>query len=323
MHEHTNTSPIRTEVRPRRERARAGVSVAWLTLAMAAACVGQLEPISTPGGGADAGGGGPGPGDDAATPTASQGEAMFEAQIRPVVQRCSAPACHTGTGSPLKFLGASGQPADFYGSITLFPSVTGNYNPALANVLLKIAPGNHYAMSYTTQERQLIIDWLDLEAQERGITTDGGGDTPPGVPDPLAQWAGCMTIDNWNLTQMGEWSNKESDEGPCQTCHNDGAFRFNANNLNQSMFDMNRTSLYIISFVTVKVGTDGTQTVVPAYDKLDRMGGCDPTAITLHPEFGCGPDDVYYQYLDQFYNLTMQAKASGLCGPAEYYVPTL
>jgi hypothetical protein len=285
------------------------VVIASLSLAASAACVGELETTGDPGDDDDVV---TPPGPDAGTPANNDTEEeLFNATVRPIVQRCSGEACHAGVGAtPLKFLG-TGPVDDFYESITSFPSVTGNYAPGLANMLMKIDAGNHYAAGYTPEERQLIVDWLTAENVTRNDGDGDGTPDPPPVGDPFAEWSGCMTIDNWNASNMGDWSDKGSDEGPCQNCHADGAWRFNTNPTNNTMFEMNRYQLYIIGFFTVKVETDGSQTIIPATDKIVRMGN----GTTLHPRFNVNPDNQDFLNLEEFYNLTMQAKAAGQCAP--------
>lgn len=241
---------------------------------------------------------------------------MFAASVQPIVGRCAGAACHTGTGSPLKFLG-SDAPGDDYQSIISFPSVTGGYEPSLATLLLKIDPGPHNGMSYSPAERAAIVDWLAAEKVARAgggdPPGDGGSDgDPPVVASALEAWSGCMTKASWDAAQMGTWADKPTDDGDvCATCHNDGAYRFNTNDQNDRMFELNRYPLYIIGFFTVGVDPDGSETVVPASDKLVRMGN----GSTLHPRFATDPGDPYFQAMARFYSLTFDVQAAGACGP--------
>ena len=296
------------------------VLAALAGLLSAAGCIGEFETGTPPG---------PGPDDqepDTQTPDDDQtpdedppgdgAETLFAQNVQPVMEaKCA--SCHTSTGiADPKFLGAG---PDFYDSVVQYPSVTGNFNPALANILLEIAPGDHYAMTYEAAEEQGIREWLTAEAVERGLADEDNPEEPlpPPVGDPLAAWAGCMNITDWTDSQMGEWSNKGSDEGDCDACHNGGLKRFNANSDNETMFTMNRTSLYVISFFTVRTELDGTKTVIPAYDKLVRMGN----GTTLHPEYNTNLDDQDFQRLEQFYQRTLERQANGQCGPAEFVTP--
>lgn len=269
---------------------------------LVAACVGSYQVEGGPAGGSGA---------DASTSASSAGE-MFAATVQPILRRCAGAACHTGTGTPLKFLGAD-DPGDDYDSILGFPSVTGGYEPSLAMVLVKIEPGTHNGMSYSEAERAAIVDWLAAEKAARaGGAEDGGDDAPPVVADALEAWSGCMTVASWNQAQMGTWADKPTEDGEvCATCHADGAYRFNTADDSDLMFEMNRYPLYIIGFFTVGVTTDGEEAVVPASDKLVRMGN----GSTLHPRFGTGPGDPWFAAMAQFYSLTRDVQFAGLCGP--------
>lgn len=269
-----------------------------------AACVGSYEVEGGTAGGARADAGSPGPG----------AAEMFAAAVQPTLARCAGAACHTGTGSPLKFLGSE-DPGDDYDSIIGFPSVTGGYEPSLAMLLVKIEPGPHNGMRYSESERAAIVDWL---AAEKAARADGGGDgddtggDPPVVADALAAWSGCMTVASWNQAEMGSWADKPTDDGEvCASCHADGAYRFNTADDSDLMFEMNRYPLYIIGFFTVGVTTDGEEVVLPAAEKLVRMGD----GSTLHPRFGTGPGDPYFAAMARFYSLTRDIQIAGQCGP--------
>lgn len=268
-----------------------------------AGCVGDLESYKPPA--TDRADAGP-------QEPASPGE-MFAATVQPALQRCAGGACHTGAGTtPLKFLGAD-DPADDYATITQFPSVTGAFEPTLATLLTKIEPGPHNGMTYSPAERAAIVDWLQEEKVVRLADGDEPGDGDPApAASALAAWSGCMTKANWDATGMGAWSDKQTEDGDgCATCHDDGAYRFNTNDDNDQMFQLNRYPLYIIGFFTVAVDPDGTEHVVPAHDKLVRMGN----GSTLHPRFGMAEGDPYFGYLDDFHAATAAIQAAGQCGP--------
>jgi hypothetical protein len=262
--------------------------------------------------------------------TTDEGAEIFENDVKPLIATCAGEACHSGTfAQPLKFLG-TGSPADYYSSIVTFASVTGNFDPALANMILMVKDPVHQASApiavpWSSEQEDLIANWLLFERDARGID----GEDPIDEPEPgaaptsteaaFAQWAGCMSRENWDLANMGNWANKGSDEGPCRGCHNQGAYRFFANGENARMFDMNRTELYILSFFKAAVDDEGAVSVVPAVSKFERMSLGTP--ITNHPEFNSSPDNNQMESLQQFYELTLADLEAGNCGPAEFYVP--
>ncbi|HEU5059929.1 MAG TPA: hypothetical protein VFU21_25535 [Kofleriaceae bacterium] len=240
-------------------------------------------------------------------------ERMFADEVAPILAaKCA--ACHTSVaaGEHPKFLGEG--ESSYYDEIVKYPSVTGNFDAGLAGLFTKIAAG-HYAITYTPAEEQALADWLTAEALARGDGDDDGDiDQLPAV-NALAEWAGCMSLDDWAASGMARWGGKETDEdGPCQTCHDDGLARFFAGPDGTAMFSMQRFELYIIGFFTVRVEPDGTQEVVPALAKLRRMG-----TGNFHPNYATDQEgDSEFAALEQFHQLTMARRTGGNCGPAEF-----
>jgi mono/diheme cytochrome c family protein len=243
----------------------------------------------------------------------SAAERLFADQVVPILgAKCA--ACHTSAaaGDHPKFLGDS--ESAYYDQILQYPSVTGNFDAGLAGLFSKIAAG-HYGVTYTAAERESLIGWLAAEALARGDGDDDGDiDQLPAV-NALAEWAGCMSLDDWVASGMARWGDKESEkDGPCLTCHDDGLARFFAGPDATEMFSMQRFELYIIGFFTVRVRPDGTQEVVPALGKLRRMG-----TGNFHPRFQTDLDgDAEFAGLEQFHQLTMTRKTGGDCGPAGF-----
>lgn len=150
---------------------------------------------------------------------------------------------------------------------------------------------------------------------DAGSVVDEPDATPvPTDTEPLAEWSGCMTLGNWEAAGMGAWSNKATEGGTvCSSCHGDGLARFNSNVDTTAMYQYNRYEVFITGFFTLS-GEDGEVVVVPATEKLDNKGA----GSNNHPTYITSPGDPYYQALDQFYQLTLQQKAAGLCGPATF-----
>lgn len=237
---------------------------------------------------------------------------MFEDTVQPILEaKCAGSACHSGSmgEAPSKFLGDGSM--SVYESTVAYPSVTGNFQPTIAGLLTKIADGHN--ATYSDDEQSAIQSWLLAEAKVRNPEDQG----PVASSDPMARFSGCMTLTDWQESQMGDWDNKPSSEGPCDTCHNDGLARLNTNTNNDTMFEMNRYELYLIGFFTVQVDPDGTETVVPAYDKLMRMG-----SGNFHPNYNTDLNDQYFQYLEDFYQRTMNNMANGNCPETGYPQPT-
>jgi hypothetical protein len=248
------------------------------------------------------------------------GRQAFESSVRPIVApKCGSSGCHSGTGGvQSKFLGDPGT-TDDYDAIMEHAGVLGGFNADQATLLTKVTAGGHYGVSYSSGDISSIKSWLETE-KANGAETK----VNPVASGALATWAGCMSINAWNTAGMGEWSNKNSNQGPCEACHNDGAYRFNTNSNNDTMYNMNRSDLYVISFFTLATSNTGEQSVVPAYDKLVRMGN----NTTTHPTYNIGPldedgvpTDEHFQRLKAFHSLVSDAQASGDCLEPGFYTP--
>ncbi len=251
--------------------------------------------------------------DDDGSDDLTAAQRLFQEEVVSILEsKCA--ACHAAgvSGTQPKFLGAT--EGAYYDEIVRYPSVTGDFDPGLAGILTKITRG-HYSVTYSGEETAAIEGWLEAEALERG-DGDGDGDVDrPAAVNALAEWSGCMRLDDWAAASMGRWADKETDEdGPCMNCHSDGLARFFAAPDSSEMFAMHRYELYVIGFFTVKVDADGNQSVVPALGKLRRMG-----KGNFHPSYATDEEgDAEFASLLQFHQLTMAHKDNGECGPAAF-----
>jgi len=271
-----------------------------------AACVGQLN---TTGGG-----------DDSTQPQ-SEARQMFESEVSPLLAANCA-GCHAGPTDqqPLKYLGNTGS-TGYYDAITAEVSVTGGFDPSLANMVNKGPHDNGAAPSWTDDQKATISSWLLAEADERGISTDPdpqpqGSPTPTTSREALAQWSSCMSIDDWLSSQVYTWAQKGSERGQCMSCHNQGAGGYYASDDPNQMFEMNRYEIYITTFftaapVSVTDPSQGYQVLVNEEKlrlKADSVG---------HPSFN--PDGGnQMQYLHDFYDLTKARLAAGTCPPGGF-----
>ena len=243
-----------------------------------------------------------------------------------MVAGCAGESCHTGTTQdPSKFLGA-GPEDQYYSAIVGHGQVHGNWNIADASLVTKLdlagAAGHFGKQPWSDTEKAAIQAWFDIEKAAR--EGDNGQSPTPGRVDTrslLAEWSGCMTKANWDQAQMGNWANKGTNNGACSNCHNEGQFWININPNNDTMFEMNKYELFIPGFFAAKLNPDGTGEIVPAFAKLVRMGQGNPGG-SLHPVYNTDVNnDRYFQYLQNFVDLTKAAKQAGQCGPAGFPTP--
>lgn len=287
--------------------------IAALALALgSAACVGSLDTMPSDDDSGD---------DDSVDPPASLARQQFDAEVAPMMTACA--SCHVGAidSIPLKWLGNNGA-TGYYAAITAEESVIGGYNPDLANLILKGEHDGGNARAWTDTEKATIADWLIAEATERNIPLDDG--TPPtgGVTTPttsreaLAQWSGCMSIDDWRSSLVYQWADKGSERGDCKSCHNQGAGGFYAADDANIMFEMNKYEVYITTFFTA-APKDITNPSLGYEVKINEQKLRSKANATGHPGFN--PDGGnQMQYLRDFYDLTMARITAGTCGPAGF-----
>ncbi len=253
--------------------------------------------------------------------TAQEAKALFDSNVAPIMeQKCAGAGCHTGTATfPPPFLG-TGPVAEYYPTLSVDTVVTGEFRAASATLLTKLAGAPHRGQSYSDAEVARITEWLSAELAVRNP-----GEVPAELPvastsQVLAKWSGCMSLDDWNETNMGSWANKDAEgNNNCQACHGNGLARFNTNPDNATMFEANRYELFIGSFFAIKTNIPtGQPEVFPAIEKLISMGDGSPG--NLHPRYEVEENDRYFQRLQDFYDRT-KAKfddpAGAGCGPAE------
>jgi hypothetical protein len=280
-----------------------------------AACVGSLDTMT----------GGDDTGDDTIDPPQSVARMMFESDVSPLLtSACS--SCHTGAidtinDTSYNYMGATGA-TGYYAAVTLDTSITGGFDPGLSNLLNKGLHDNGNARAWTQTEADAITEWLLTEADERGIELDPEppvGTTPTTSREALAQWSGCMSINDWTTSLVFQWANKGSDRGQCMSCHNQGAGGFFASDDENNMFEMNRYEVYLTTFFTaapVSV-TDPSQgyRVLVNEQKLRQKANA-----VGHPSYN--PDGgQQMQYLNDFYNRTLARITAGTC-PAQGFPET-
>ncbi|MGE0868917.1 MAG: hypothetical protein AB7P03_10150 [Kofleriaceae bacterium] len=145
--------------------------------------------------------------------------------------------------------------------------------------------------------------------------TDNDPPPPPPPPaDPLAslkEWTGCMTIENFEASNMAlAWGNLATEANQkCSNCHGAGAEGFIAS-LDSAVFFKAITEQkdHLLKYFTI----DATQTVVMNTTSFVNAG----VTLPSHPRFNASTN-AGMSALQEFYDLTLAAKMAGTCGPSK------
>ncbi len=128
-------------------------------------------------------------------------------------------------------------PATAYDKIVGIPAVVGDFTPADAPILTKIA-GGHNGISYSADQIGMITTWLEKEVSERAIPTS------PTTPDPLLAvertWSGCLALADFRSSNMAQvWGTMQTDDdSTCTSCHTSGGFGMVASDDESIFFDL-------------------------------------------------------------------------------------
>lgn len=268
------------------------------------------------GGGAVDGGSGPGTGGSTSTSTPQGGaKDMFLTQVFPAINSACG-SCHSGAegnGAPV-FWGSSAESS--YNAITGYtPSLIAI--PANSNLVLH---GEHTGPALDAGQLATVSEWLQAEADERGLT---GGETNPPPSGPTLQealqgFADCMSYDDWVNTGMDTIASSQTQYGDCNGCHASGEGGFIANKINdEDMFNKSRTFPYVKKFVSGTVDENGSFAgLVEArriINKGNEAANCDPDVDNCHPVFSLPPAKV--QAVEDFVSLTLTKYENGGCTP--------
>ena len=274
-------------------------------LAGSTACVGSLD-TQAPGGDDDSVAGGP----DGGGVPASLARQTFETQVEPILL-ASCSTCHADNNAidGPDYLGTG--PDTYYDSLTSDMRLIGS-SPSNSMLLLK---GEHTGPAFTSAQATVVAGWIQQEIQERGITPPS--ETPPPADAPpttltaaLRRFGDCMSIDDWDATNMQNVANQNTEDGPCYACHSSGTAGSFLSQNSQDMFDMNRQTPYILKLALGTVNSDGSfKDLVPARRFMDKG-----QEEGLHPSYLLSAERT--QSVTDFYNLTYQHYLAGNCTPA-------
>lgn len=282
-------------------------------------CIGGIDSTQTGDDDGSGSGSGSGSGDGVA-------KALFDTNVYPVISvKCGGGGCHTETGqvaSPIRFVAMSA--ASGHQVATSFQALVGNFAPSTAGILTKIEGGAHYNVMYAADEITKITDWLNKEVEERnggtgsGSGSGSGGETADQATQRvLAQYRGCMTIDDFQAAGMANaWGNLAANNGQqCEGCHSSGAEGFVASQNNDQFYALFSTyqSLFI-QYLTVDLSMGPTAAAVIINEQSFKGVSAGVVPHATHPRFDPLNNNGMIA-LKSFHDLVKAKVAGGQCPP--------
>ncbi len=238
----------------------------------------------------------------------STGQALFEANVRPIIIANCSPggACHSAQDPA--FVSSSTIPGEAYNLVQSYKDrLYPNFESA-GSAILAYGDGAHKAQAtFTTDDTIAVQGWLATEK----IETDAN------APDATAMqiWSGCMNLDDWdNENVASAWANKNAgNQGDCDACHNLGGDGFMASDDSARVFETITTNPSLMpSYFTLNA--TGT-TVLINRARLENVG----TLQEPHQGHGAfNVDGGAMEALQRFYEKTNERLANGQCDLPRY-----
>lgn len=164
-----------------------------------------------------------------------------------------------------------------------------------------------------------VQSWLALEAEERGLVVDDGGEPDPVGPtfdEAMGAFADCMTLSDWEGAGLGLLPAQQTQGwGPCQGCHNTGVGGLFLSASTQQTYDETKKSKFRLQkYVAPVFDENGGFEGLTIADRLQAKGTeqCpfqDPQ--DCHPKYLLDPAAA--QAIDSFVNQVVGRLANGQC----------
>jgi hypothetical protein len=189
---------------------------------------------------------------------------------------------------------------------------------------LLIQHGVHTGPALTLTQEDLVVEWLLMEVEERGLA---GGTTNPGDPptpptgktlvEALNEFAACMTLDDWNEHLMNQMADAQTGNGgPCNGCHQTGQGGTWLSVNDEETFDMHKEIPFIKRLVTGTINEQGQFETLIAANRYQEKGlaPCSPDPLVYcHPKYSLPP--IMTEAVVGFVDVTLSKWVAGLCEP--------
>lgn len=239
----------------------------------------------------------------------SAAKTFFVAQVYPAVQFTCA-FCHAASDNPVhapQWMGFDAEAS--YVNVEAYEGLIAA--PDNSKLLLK---GEHTGPALTPGAAKLMRHWLELEAQERGITMAKPTEAPKpeGPPaitadEALTQFGKCMTYDDFQSSRAYELAFQQTTGwGPCRGCHNSGFAGAFIDDDATLMFEQNRKKPFLLKLAAYVTEKGEFKDIVAANRFRDKgtevctYTGADK--VLCHPKYVLIPE--VQDGIDTFFNAT-------------------
>lgn len=284
-------------------------------------CIGSVEqggnPLETGDGDGNDSGDNPAGGDLTAA------KQLFDQNVYGILNaKCTGSACHaeTSTGATLTRFVAT-DAARGWQTATNYQALVGNYTATAAPILTKVKPGNHQGVVYTADEETKITAWLTKELELRNgqttPTTPGAETLAQASERVLAEFAGCMTLTDFQTANMADaWGDMGAQNNQqCENCHATGGEGFIASRNEAFMWNVfSNRKYYFLQYLTVDLLGGPAAAKIIINETSFRGVATAQAPHQEHPTFNAGLNSQGMVALKQFYDLTMAKKTAGTCG---------
>jgi hypothetical protein len=287
--------------------------------AYAAGCAGEgPDALDVPydyssGSGSGEGGSGSGGGDTSSGSSSTQSaEDFFKAEVHSeLISQCS--SCH-GMDQQVGPQWLESTADDAYATIKAFGGLV---NAPDCAELITHTKGSHSGVPFTPEFEPTVIQWLQLEASENGLSCGGGGGTEGGALEEceaaLDEFASCMSYAYWEVSGASEVPYQNTDSGPCFSCHTTGMGGAHLSEDTLDTFSAHQEDKYfLIKIVRCAISGGEFQGLQPAL-RYDNKGTepCNNPSGNCHPDYVLTPERS--DGLAMFVDDTYQASMDGTC----------
>ncbi len=284
-------------------------------------CIGSVEqggnPLETGDGDGNENGDNPAGGDLTAA------KQLFDTNVFGILSaKCTGAACHaeTSQGATLTRFVTTG-PAKGWQTATNYQALVGNFTASAAPILTKVTPGTHQGVVYTADEEAKITAWLakGLElrnGQPNTPTTPGGESLAQASERVLAEFAGCMTLTDFQTANMADaWGDMNAQNNQqCENCHATGGEGFVASRNEQFMWNVfSNRKYYFLQYLTVDLLGGAAAAKVIINETSFRGVATAMAPHQEHPTFNANANSQGMVALKEFYDLVMAKKMAGTC----------